>query len=77
MFAIESQDWRAAAHVHLNEYDDGWDRELTLLAHAASAGHLRDRALTNDTLQATEDLVKKQMRGGRYPFGNPRSGIFG
>jgi hypothetical protein len=66
-FAIETRDWQAAAHAQLTAGDDGWGRGLTLLAHAIAAGHLRDSALANATLQATEVFMKKQMKGRPLP----------
>ncbi len=67
MFAIETRDWQAAAQARLDVADDGWGSGLTLLAHAIAAGHLRDRALANATLQATEAFMKKQMKGRPLP----------
>jgi hypothetical protein len=67
MFAIETRDWQAAAHAQLIVGDDGWGRGLTLLAHAVAAGHLRDRALAQATLQATEVFMKQQMKGRPLP----------
>jgi hypothetical protein len=66
MFAIETRDWQAAAHAKLMG-DNGWGRGLTLLAHAIAAGHLRDAALANATLQATEVFMKQQMKGRPLP----------
>ena len=67
MFAIETGDWQAAAHAQTIVGDDGWGRGLTLLAHAVAAGHLRDRALANATLQATGVFMKQQMKGRPLP----------
>lgn len=66
-FAIETRDWRTAAHAQPIVGDDGWGRGLTLLAHAVAAGHLRDGALANATLQATEVFMKQQMKGRPLP----------
>ena len=41
--------------------------ELTLLAHAIAAGHLRDAALAKATLHATEVFMKQQMKGQPLP----------
>jgi len=67
MFAIETHDWRMAAHSEPIEGDDGSGRGLTLLAHAIAAGHLRDRALASATLQATQVLLKEQTKGRPLP----------
>ena len=66
MFAIETHDWRTAAHAKVMG-DDGWGRGLTLLTHAIAAGHLRDRPLAKVTLRATEVFMKKQMNGRPLP----------
>jgi hypothetical protein len=66
MFAVETHDWRTAAHAKLTG-DDGWGRGLTLLTHAVAAGHLRDRPLAKATLQATEVFMKKQLKGRPLP----------
>jgi tetratricopeptide (TPR) repeat protein len=66
-FAIETGDWRTAAHAQPIVGDDGWGRGLTLLAHAMAAGHLRDRALAKATLQAAEVFMRHQMKGRPLP----------
>jgi tetratricopeptide (TPR) repeat protein len=66
-FAIETRDWRTAAHAQPIAGDEEWGRGLTLLAHAMAAGHLRDRALAKATLEATEVLMKQQMKGRPLP----------
>jgi hypothetical protein len=66
MFAIETGDWRTAAQEQLTG-DEGSGRGLTLLAHAIAAGHLRDRELANDTLQATEVFTRQEMKGRPLP----------
>lgn len=67
MFAIETADWQAAAQAQPMAGDDGSGQGLTLLAHAIAAGHLRDRALANATLQATEVFMRQQMKGRPLP----------
>jgi hypothetical protein len=67
MFAIETHDWIAAAHSEPLAGDDGSGRSLTLLAHAIAAGHLRDHVLAKATLQATQVLMKEQMKGRPLP----------
>jgi hypothetical protein len=67
MFAIETGDWQAAARAQTTVGDDGWGRDLTLLAHAVAAGHLRDRALARATFQATKVFMKQQMKGRPPP----------
>ena len=67
MFAIETRDWIAAAHSEPLAGDDGSGRGLTLLAHAIAAGHLRDHVLAKATLQATQVLIKEQMKGRPLP----------
>jgi hypothetical protein len=75
MFAIETRDWQAAAHAELTA-DDGWDRGRALLAHAIAAGHLKDRALANATLRATQVFMKLQMKGRPLPrSGTPEAGF--
>jgi tetratricopeptide (TPR) repeat protein len=76
MFAIETHDWRAAAHAQPLVGDEGWGRGLALLAHAIAAGHLRDRALAKATLQATEVFMKQQLKGRPLPrSGTAESGF--
>jgi tetratricopeptide (TPR) repeat protein len=67
MFAIETRDWQAASHAEPIPGDDGWGRGLILLTHAIAAGHLKDRALANATLQASEVFMKRQMKGRPLP----------
>jgi hypothetical protein len=67
MYAIETHDWTAAAHSESLAGDDGSGRSMTLLAHAIAAGHLRDHVLAKATLQATQDLMKEQMKGRPLP----------
>jgi len=67
MFAIETRDWQAAAHAEPIPGDDGWGRGLILLTHAIAAGYLKDRALANATLQASEVFMKQQMKGRPLP----------
>ena len=76
MFAIETRDWQAAAHAQLTAGDDGWGRGLILLTHAIASGHLKDRALANATLQASEVFMKRQMKGRPLPrSGTPEAGF--
>jgi hypothetical protein len=76
MLAIETRDWQAAAHADLTADDGGWDRGRALFAHAIAAGHLRDRALANATLQATQVFMKLQMKGRPLPrSGTPEAGF--
>lgn len=67
MFAIETHDWIMAAHSEPLVGDEGSGRSLTLLAHAIAAGHLRDHVLARATLQATQVLMKEQMKGRPLP----------
>jgi tetratricopeptide (TPR) repeat protein len=67
MFAIETHDWHMAAHAEPIEGDYGSGRWLTLLSHAIAAGHLRDRALANATLKATQVLAEEQSKGRPLP----------
>jgi hypothetical protein len=67
MFAMETRDWQAAAHAEPIPGDDGWGRGLILLTHAIAAGHLKDRALANATLQASEVFMKQQMKARPLP----------
>jgi len=76
MLAIETRDWQAAAHADLTADDGGWDRGRALLAHAIAAGHLKDRALANATLRATQVFMKLQMKGRPLPrSGTPEAGF--
>ena len=67
MFATETRDWHSAAIAQPIAGDNGWGGGLTLLAHAAAAGHLRDRALARATLLEAEMFVKRQMKGKPLP----------
>jgi tetratricopeptide (TPR) repeat protein len=67
MFAIETHDWQMAAQSEPISGDDGSGQELTLLAHAIAAGHLRDRALASAALKASQALMKERLNGRPIP----------
>ena len=66
LYAIETQDWATAATVQ-SLSNEGGGRALALLAHAMAAGHLKDRALADATLQATKDWLKQELNGKPLP----------
>jgi tetratricopeptide (TPR) repeat protein len=75
LYAIETQDWATAATVQ-SISNEGGGRALALLAHAMAAGHLKDRALANATLQATKDWLEQRLNGKPLPRpGTPEAGF--
>jgi len=75
LYAIETHDWATAATVQ-SMSNDGGGRALALLAHAMAAGHLKDRALADATLQATKDWLKQRLNGKPLPqSGTPEAGF--
>jgi tetratricopeptide (TPR) repeat protein len=75
LYAIETQDWATAATVQ-SMSNEGGGRALALLAHAMAAGHLKDRALADATLQATKDWLKQRLNDKPLPqSGTPEAGF--
>jgi tetratricopeptide (TPR) repeat protein len=75
LYAVETQDWETAATVQ-SISNEGGGRALALLAHAMAAGHLKDRALADATLQASKDWFKQRLKGKPLPrSGTPESGF--
>jgi len=67
LFAIETQNWEMAARLKLIAPEDRESAGVTLLAHAIAAGHLHDRALASETVQAIDALTAKQPPRPGHP----------
>jgi tetratricopeptide (TPR) repeat protein len=75
LYAVETQNWETAATVQ-SMSNEGGGRALALLAHAMAAGHLRDPALADATLQASKDWFKQRLNGKPFPrSGTPEAGF--
>jgi tetratricopeptide (TPR) repeat protein len=75
LYAVETQNWETAATVQ-SMSNEGGGRALALLAHAMAAGHLRDPALADATLQASKDWFKQRLSGKPLPrSGTPEAGF--
>ena len=57
LFAIETQNWEMAARLTVIAPEDRDSAGVTLLAHAVAAGHLQDRTLASEAVQAIDALT--------------------
>jgi hypothetical protein len=67
LLAIESQDWERAAHLEPPAPEDRNSAGVTLLAHAVAAGHLHDRTLASETVQAIDALNEERSAAAGAP----------
>jgi hypothetical protein len=67
LFAIETQNWEMAAHLKLIAPEDRDSAGVTLLAHAVAAGHLQDRTLASEAVQAIDALTAKNPSQPGHP----------
>jgi len=65
LLAIETKDWIMAEHLHATEERGPADQEVTLLAQAQGAAHLRDQKAASDTLKQLDSLTSNKSTASK------------